>query len=283
MHIGLVDLELAWLATQYVAIFQPPSINIAGYRLISKCGFKYPLHLLLKKESFIKATREIQKASLPPLTHETGSTRALNLASSRFRSSLPRKTQKHRQKIENSTFETSSLNSTVVDGKLFDREVEDEDEDEDVDDGPVVFICGKCKMPVGDSMSWDGGEDGENQIRLKRVTHNVLIGKENRLYELNKRSVCLVVDLVCRGCHTVLGMVYTSTPKNLDHRRFTFCLNVEDIDSYVLGSASQMLAAEGPKELPVTLEYRGIVEQELMEVIYCCCCSLSVFSDIVLL
>lgn len=79
------------------------------------------------------------------------------------------KTQKHRQKIENSTFETSSLNSTVVDGKLFDREVEDEDEDEDVDDGPVVFICGKCKMPVGDSMSWDGGEDGENQIRLKRM------------------------------------------------------------------------------------------------------------------
>ncbi|XP_036975327.1 protein Mis18-alpha isoform X1 [Acanthopagrus latus] len=174
------------------------------------------------------------------------------------------KPPKHRQKNENSTFETSSLNSTVVEGRLFGKEVEDEDED--VDDGPVVFICGKCKLPVGDSMSWDGGEDGQNQIRLKRVTHNVLIGKENRLYELNKRSVCsLVVDLVCRGCHTVLGMVYTSTPKNLDHRRFTFCLNVGDIDSYVLGSASQMLAAEGPKELPVTLEYRGIVEQELTE------------------
>ncbi|XP_036975328.1 protein Mis18-alpha isoform X2 [Acanthopagrus latus] len=178
------------------------------------------------------------------------------------------KPPKHRQKNENSTFETSSLNSTVVEGRLFGKEVEDEDED--VDDGPVVFICGKCKLPVGDSMSWDGGEDGQNQIRLKRVTHNVLIGKENRLYELNKRSVCsLVVDLVCRGCHTVLGMVYTSTPKNLDHRRFTFCLNVGDIDSYVLGSASQMLAAEGPKELPVTLEYRGIVEQELTEGVNC--------------
>lgn len=67
-----------------------------------------------------------------------------------------------------------------------------------------------------------------------------------------------------------------------------FCVLHPDIllwifSSYVLGSASQMLAAEGPKELPVTLEYRGIVEQELMEVIYCCCCSLSVFSDIVLL
>ncbi|XP_073335978.1 protein Mis18-alpha [Pagrus major] len=175
------------------------------------------------------------------------------------------KPPKHRQKSDNSTFETSSLNSTVVEGKLFGKEVEDEDEDEDVDDGPVVFICGKCKLPVGDSMSWDGGEDGQNQIRLKRVTHNVLIGKENRLYEVNKRSVCLVVDLICRGCHTVLGMVFTSTPKNLDHKRFIFCLNVGDIDSYVLGSASQMLAAEGPKEQPVTLEYRGIVEQELTE------------------
>ena len=76
------------------------------------------------------------------------------------------KPPKHRQKNENSTFETSSLNSTVVEGRLFGKEVEDEDED--VDDGPVVFICGKCKLPVGDSMSWDGGEDGQNQIRLKR-------------------------------------------------------------------------------------------------------------------
>lgn len=53
--------------------------------------------------------------------------------------------------------------------------------------------------------------------------------------------------------------------------------------SYVLGSASQVVAAEGPKEQPVTLEYRGIVEQQLAEVIYCCCFSLSVFSVILLL
>lgn len=53
--------------------------------------------------------------------------------------------------------------------------------------------------------------------------------------------------------------------------------------SYVLGSASQVVAAEGPKEQPVTLEYRGIVEQQLAEVIYCCFFSLSVFSVILLL
>lgn len=45
--------------------------------------------------------------------------------------------------------------------------------------------------------------------------------------------------------------------------------------SYVLGSASQVLSAEGPTEQPVTLEYRGIVEQQLAEVISCSCFSLS--------
>ncbi|XP_034405756.1 protein Mis18-alpha [Cyclopterus lumpus] len=167
---------------------------------------------------------------------------------------------KHRSKVVNDTFEFS-IDSTAVEEKLFGQA----EEDEDGDDGPVVFICGKCKLPVGDSMSWDGSEDGQNQIRLKRVTDNVVVGEDTRLHEASKRSLCLVVDLFCCGCRSVLGMVYASTPKNLDHKRFTFCFNVADIDSYVLGSASQMLAAEGSKEQPVTLEYRGMVEQQLTE------------------
>ncbi|KAK2828347.1 hypothetical protein Q5P01_019381 [Channa striata] len=161
----------------------------------------------------------------------------------------------------NSTFNLSVLDSTAVEEKLFSHA----EDDEDGDDGPVVFVCGKCKLPVGDSLSWDGSEDGQNQIRLKRVTDNVIVGKDSRLYEAKKNSLCLVMDVFCRGCRSVLGMVYESTPKNLDHKRFAFCFNVADIDSYVLGSASQMLAAEGPKEQPVTLEYRGIVEQQLTE------------------
>ncbi|XP_068601103.1 protein Mis18-alpha [Brachionichthys hirsutus] len=164
----------------------------------------------------------------------------------------------------NSTFEASNVHSSIVEDKLFGHE-EEEEEEEDVDDGLVVFICGKCKLPVGDTMSWDGSEDGENQIRLKRVTDNVVIGKETRMHEVCKRSLCLILDLFCRSCHSLLGMVYASTPKKLDHKRFTFCLNVADIESYVLGSATQKLAAEGPKEQPVTLEYRGAVEEQLTE------------------
>ncbi|KAK5858551.1 hypothetical protein PBY51_002684 [Eleginops maclovinus] len=139
------------------------------------------------------------------------------------------------------------------------------EEEENPEDKPVVFICGKCKLPVGDSMSWDGSDDEPNQIKLKRVSDNVVIGKDTRLHEVNKRSLCLILDLFCRGCQSVLGLIYQSTPKKLDHKRFTFFFNVADIDSYVLGSASQMLAADGPKEQPVTLEYRGIVEQQLKE------------------
>ncbi|KAM7398094.1 hypothetical protein PAMA_006121 [Pampus argenteus] len=174
------------------------------------------------------------------------------------------KTVKRRQKRADNTFEVCSTDSSAVEEKLFGKAEEDEDSRE-ADDGPVVFICGKCKLPVGDSMSWDGSEDDQNQIRLKRVTDNVIVGEDTHLHEVSKRSFCLIVDLICRGCNSVLGMVYASTPKSLDNKRFTFCFNVADIDSYVFGSASQMLAAEGPKEQPVTLEYRGIVEQQLTE------------------
>ncbi|XP_072230814.1 protein Mis18-alpha [Leuresthes tenuis] len=173
-----------------------------------------------------------------------------------------KKSSGRRQKIHKKTCETSGIDSSAVEEKLFGKAVEEED---DNDEGPVVFICGKCRLPVGDSVAWDGSEDDLNQIRLKRVTDNVLIGKENRLFEIDKQSLCVIVDLICQGCRSVLGMVYTSTPKSLDHKRFTFCLSVADIDSYVLGSAGQMLAAEGPKEQLVTLEYRDSVEHQLTE------------------
>ncbi|XP_072301613.1 protein Mis18-alpha [Eucyclogobius newberryi] len=171
-----------------------------------------------------------------------------------------KKAQQNLPKSLDKTFDTST-DPSVIEEKLFGH-----DGEEDVDgDEPVVFICGKCKLPVGDSFSWDGSEDSQNQILLKKITDNVAVGKEKRMHQPDKRSPCLIVDLICQGCRSVIGMVYSSTPKHLDHKRFTFCLNVANIDSYVLGSAKQMLSAEGPDEQPVTLEYRGIVEQQLTE------------------
>lgn len=75
-----------------------------------------------------------------------------------------KKSSKQRQHSINTTFAVSSVDSTSVGEKLFGQS----DEDGDGDDGPVVFICGKCKLIVGDSTSWDGSEDEKNQIRLTR-------------------------------------------------------------------------------------------------------------------
>uniref|UniRef100_A0A3B4AVD2 Protein Mis18-alpha n=1 Tax=Periophthalmus magnuspinnatus TaxID=409849 RepID=A0A3B4AVD2_9GOBI len=167
------------------------------------------------------------------------------------------------------TFDVST-NPSGFGKKLFERDDEEAD-----DDGPAVFICGKCKIPVGDSFSWAGTEDSQNQILLKKITDNVAVGKEKRKYGPGKKSQCLVSDLICQGCLSVIGMVYSSTPRQLDHKRFIFCLNVADIDSYVLGSANQTLPAEGLDEQPVTLEYRASVERQLKEVNYYLCFSLS--------
>lgn len=70
-----------------------------------------------------------------------------------------------RERRKNKTFELSSIDSSAVEEKLFGQADKEGEED---DDEPVVFICGKCRVPVGDSMSWDGSEDEQNQIRLKR-------------------------------------------------------------------------------------------------------------------
>lgn len=75
--------------------------------------------------------------------------------------------KENRQKRRNTTFVVSSPDSSTVTREDMSSQAEEEEEEED-NDGPVVFICGKCKLTVGDSLSWDGSEDGLNQIRLKR-------------------------------------------------------------------------------------------------------------------
>nr|XP_029510772.1 protein Mis18-alpha [Oncorhynchus nerka] len=153
--------------------------------------------------------------------------------------------------------------STIIkDNSKQGKFVEDDDSDP-----PVVFFCGSCKLPVGDSLSWAGSEDEKNQILLKRVSDNVLVGKETHFSGTCKKDLgCVFVPPDCRGCSSLLGMVYISTPRKLDHIRSLFCLNVTAIESYVLGSSSQQMAAVSPKQQPVTLEYRQAVERQLDEI-----------------
>ncbi|KAG7271913.1 hypothetical protein CRUP_024563 [Coryphaenoides rupestris] len=143
-------------------------------------------------------------------------------------------------------------------------EEKEEEEEEEEEEGPVVFLCVRCGAPLGDSLSW-AGSDEENHIHLTRVTDNVLVSTEQRIYKPSHGRRCLVVDLSCRGCQSVLGMVYQSTPKALDYKRQVFCFQVAQLESYVLGSGGQQVAAVSPSEKPLTLESRANVEQQLLE------------------
>ncbi|XP_056127486.1 protein Mis18-alpha isoform X1 [Rhinichthys klamathensis goyatoka] len=132
-------------------------------------------------------------------------------------------------------------------------------------DGPAVFMCGKCKLPIGDSLSWAGSDDEQNQIMLKRITDNIVIGKEPFVSGTQKELGCLVVNLTCHGCGAELGIMYISTPKKLDFKRSLFCFNVENIESYVVGSPGQQMPELDRQDRPVTLEYQNTVEQQMTE------------------
>ncbi|KAL4608583.1 protein Mis18-alpha [Arapaima gigas] len=132
-------------------------------------------------------------------------------------------------------------------------------------DAPAVFQCGTCRMPVGDSLSWAGSEEENNQIMLRRTTDNVVVGSEPLFSRAQVEVGCVLVNLTCRGCSALLGRVYTSTPKILDYKRSLFCFDVESIECYVLGSSEQKMVLS-EQENPVTLEYREAVELQIEQI-----------------
>lgn len=162
--------------------------------------------------------------------------------------------------LRNITFITETVTdeeSSLGQNEFSYKQVEEEDTD-----APVVFQCGRCKLPVGDSLSWVGSEDDQNQILLKRVTENVVVGSEPFVSRTQTELGCLIVNLSCLGCSSPLGRVYTSTPRNLDYKRSLFCLSVENVDCFVLGSSTQKYLEDAQDE-PVTLEYRANVDMEI--------------------
>ncbi|XP_006155343.1 protein Mis18-alpha-like [Tupaia chinensis] len=75
---------------------------------------------------------------------------------------------------------------------------------------------------------------------------------------------CSILEtLYCTGCSLSLGYVYRCTPKNLDYKRDLFCLSVEAVESYILGSSENHIVPED-KEL-FNLESRVEIEKSLKQ------------------
>ncbi|XP_004468668.1 protein Mis18-alpha isoform X1 [Dasypus novemcinctus] len=143
------------------------------------------------------------------------------------------------------------------------REVAEADEAEVEAERPLVFLCSGCRRPLGDSLSWVTSQEDTNCILLRCVSCNVSVDKEQKLSKRKNENGCILETLYCTGCSLNLGYIYRCTPKNLDFKRDLFCLSVEAIESYVLGSSEKQIISED-KEL-FNLESRVEIEKSLKQ------------------
>uniref|UniRef100_H3BCM9 Protein Mis18-alpha n=1 Tax=Latimeria chalumnae TaxID=7897 RepID=H3BCM9_LATCH len=128
-------------------------------------------------------------------------------------------------------------------------------------DPPVVFLCGRCQVALGDSLAWRGNDEEDDMIFLKSVSENVVVAKEQDISMAPKEFGCTTVALSCSGCSLKLGKIYKCTPKRLDCRRGLFCFDVSAIESYILGSGQNNALSEDRKLL--TFETCASVEEEV--------------------
>ncbi|KAJ1119753.1 hypothetical protein NDU88_007938 [Pleurodeles waltl] len=93
------------------------------------------------------------------------------------------------------------------------------------------------------------------------VSPFVIKDKEPKVSTAPQDNCCMIESLFCSGCSTCIGKVYKSTPKHLDFKRDLYCLDVDAIDSYIIGSTTLQEVPE--KDEPLTLEKRSDLEEEL--------------------
>ncbi|XP_068930996.1 protein Mis18-alpha [Petaurus breviceps papuanus] len=128
-------------------------------------------------------------------------------------------------------------------------------------DMPCVFLCSRCRRPLGDSMSWEGTDFDDNCIFLNAVSPNVYVDKEQKLSTRKNEYGCMIEPLSCNGCSLNIGQIYRCTPRHLDYKRDLFCFDVSSVDGYVLGSAENEAVPE--TEEPLTLDKQDEMESVL--------------------
>ncbi|XP_078514535.1 protein Mis18-alpha [Lissotriton helveticus] len=126
---------------------------------------------------------------------------------------------------------------------------------------PLVFLCSACKRVLGDSAGWMESDVEDQSVMLKVVSPFVVKDKEPKVSTASQDNCCMIESLFCSGCSSCIGKMYKSTPRHLDFKRDLYCLDVDAIDSYIIGSTTLQEVPE--KDEPLTLEKRSDLEEEL--------------------
>ncbi|GAB1300415.1 Protein Mis18-alpha [Apodemus speciosus] len=128
-------------------------------------------------------------------------------------------------------------------------------------ENPLVFLCTRCRRPVGDSLTWVASQEDTNCILLRSVSSNVSVDREQKLSKRRDEEGCILETLNCATCSLSLGYVYRCTPRSLDYKRDLFCLSVEAIER----SSSQKQIVSDDKEL-FNLESRVEIEKSIKQI-----------------
>ncbi|CAH3022312.1 unnamed protein product [Porites evermanni] len=118
---------------------------------------------------------------------------------------------------------------------------------------PFVFQCKGCNNIIGDSSAFTSSDQELEVICLNAVTSLVSSQECLETSTEGPDMGSTFRPLQCMSCKSVIGRVYRTTPRELDHFRDMFCLDVEHIRSYQVGSgsATQSIAGESDDFLDV--------------------------------
>ncbi|EGD81475.1 hypothetical protein PTSG_02193 [Salpingoeca rosetta] len=112
---------------------------------------------------------------------------------------------------------------------------EEEEEEEDGIDAPLVFQCAACRAVVGDSFAWVCSDQDLNTITLTGAAPGVKINGQLETSTQGRDLGSTYVTFQC-SCGAILGRVYQTTARHLDHMRDLMTFDLDALTSYKLGS-----------------------------------------------